>query len=1058
MRLDTGKYYLKLQQTESADTSAPYQIEILSNNNFVEMEPNNTYQDASMLQESEPTYGFLSSSEDIDFFDINNSETSYKQLIFECPNSNKDFWINIYKETDQHFVHKISIDNGGPVVFPLGLNEGTYYFRISGNETIYPYSIKIINTDAPVEIESNNTYQDATLLPEDIPLTGILSETSDYDFFTFKILAPGYYNLVLENSGSGNYLVSLYKDSVQYMINGMEIKHSKTQTLPLGLSIGRYYVKVSGNVINQSYKLTLQSSQNSNVEVESNNTIRYANALSQENEKQGRIFYADDIDYFGFLLAEPTVFNIDFNTSSQTADYKVSLMDDRKNEFYYKLSENGKDIILKANRDAGTYYLKIQNNGTVVPYNDYQIRIYADPEVNPGHSIQGISSLVGIRIDTPDQSFDVGNSYVLNASGIYSDASYRLLENVQFSSLNKQIAMINQDNTIKGFMDGYVSVVATYKRFTNKKIITIGKPVENIDDPEINVNQQKHGTLILLAGGGITDQTNRTFRNIQDLCDLVYRRFQHRFFSNEDIYYINPVSTGHDLDGDGFDNGIVDDSSPSIDSLEKAVNIWAKDQKTQGPLYLYLIGQGTPDQFLITPDEILPSAKLDEILDVFQNCTGRQVIVFFEACYSGSFINDLVVSGENRIVVTSTDDQTNTYMEYADSFCMYFTEGLLYNKSIFDSWKYARDILLTHNIVLANMNPLLDEGIPVSSPKIFVGGNFNLPNMSPIFTAYSNDISITANTTQIFYAEISNFKEIDSVWAIVEPPDYQLSQENDQFITQSSELPSFQLLDDDMDGRYEGTYNDFKYHEDYRMLIYAKNSDGDISASPTIIIDVINGEKLLKAPDLYKTSNDTDFFQKPTFNWKNVRAAQTYTLQYSDHKDFTNVNEVRDIAQTQYTIPNASSLTQGKWYWRVKSIDSNGNESDFSLPNTAMLQQYTYSWYTGEWNFCYEGRQTRQIYCLQNESKIVDDILCESPKPVSQQTCFNYYWITSAWGDCINGVQERVVSCQRSDNEIVDDHYCIATQPASEQSCTQTGTDDNKDDKSNCFITILKYH
>jgi hypothetical protein len=80
VRLDTGKYYLTLQRTESADTSDPYQIEILSNNNFVEMEPNNTYQDASMLQEREPTYGFLSSSEDIDFFDINISETSYKRL------------------------------------------------------------------------------------------------------------------------------------------------------------------------------------------------------------------------------------------------------------------------------------------------------------------------------------------------------------------------------------------------------------------------------------------------------------------------------------------------------------------------------------------------------------------------------------------------------------------------------------------------------------------------------------------------------------------------------------------------------------------------------------------------------------------------------------------------------------------------------------------------------------------------------------------------------------------------------------------------------------------
>ena len=58
------------------------------------------------------------------------------------------------------------------------------------------------------------------------------------------------------------------------------------------------------------------------------------------------------------------------------------------------------------------------------------------------------------------------------------------------------------------------------------------------------------------------------------------------------------------------------------------------------------------------------------------------------------------------------------------------------------------------------------------------------------------------------------------------------------------ELPSFELVDEDgglFDGVFEGTFGDFVYSGDYRVVFYARNADGLVTASPPTIVTVTGG-------------------------------------------------------------------------------------------------------------------------------------------------------------------------------------------------------------------------
>jgi hypothetical protein len=75
---------------------------------------------------------------------------------------------------------------------------------------------------------------------------------------------------------------------------------------------------------------------------------------------------------------------------------------------------------------------------------------------------------------------------------------------------------------------------------------------------------------------------------------------------------------------------------------------------------------------------------------------------------------------------------------------------------------------------------------------------------------------------------------------------------------------------------------------------------------------------------------------KPTFRWSEPEGVQTYTLIIDDDSDFSSpVQELTDLTDNSENLTTV--LSDGTYYWRVKAIDSAGNESDWSSSFTLII-------------------------------------------------------------------------------------------------------------------------
>jgi hypothetical protein len=213
-----------------------------------------------------------------------------------------------------------------------------------------------------------------------------------------------------------------------------------------------------------------------------------------------------------------------------------------------------------------------------------------------------------------------GNTQTLTAKAGDSDASATVITPL-WTPLDPAIATVDGAGFVTAISEGRTSIVAAFGGITGKFDLKVGAPP--------HVVKQHCGNLILVAGGGIED-TNTLKESTQYLSDLLYKRFKSRLFADEDICYMNPLPW-HDLDGDGYGDNIVDDTTPTVAKFGQTITTWAASQDTDGPLYVYMIDHGGIDNFMIFPDQIVTANQLNQYLDAFQTQTSRKVVVMIEA-------------------------------------------------------------------------------------------------------------------------------------------------------------------------------------------------------------------------------------------------------------------------------------------------------------------------------------------------------------------------------------------------------------------------------------------
>ncbi|MFC1994745.1 kelch repeat-containing protein [Chloroflexota bacterium] len=124
----------------------------------------------------------------------------------------------------------------------------------------------------------------------------------------------------------------------------------------------------------------------------------------------------------------------------------------------------------------------------------------------------------------------------------------------------------------------------------------------------------------------------------------------------------------------------------------------------------------------------------------------------------------------------------------------------------------------------------------------------------------------------------------------------------------------------------EGTY-----YWDVRVADAAGNmSDWTAPWSFTVDVSLPAAPSLLSPEDGDYTNNTT-----PEFDWTDVYdpSGTTYDLQVDDDDLFGNPEvDVTGVLVSAYTLVAGEALAEGAYYWRVRTMDGGGNQSDWTLP------------------------------------------------------------------------------------------------------------------------------
>jgi hypothetical protein len=403
---------------------------------------------------------------------------------------------------------------------------------------------------------------------------------------------------------------------------------------------------------------------------------------------------------------------------------------------------------------------------------------------------------------------------------------------------------------------------------------------------------------------------------------MAYQKFQARNFTDEDIYFLTQTVV-HDLNGDGYDDGIVDDPAPTKEAVLTAISGWAAAQPANGPLYLYLVDHGAPQSFQVASGQILTAIQLKAALDAFQQATGRPVVVIIEACYSGSFVAPLTNPAYDRLVLTSVDAQHPAYLstDGATSYSAFLLANLYQGKSISDGLDLTKGDLATIGLPYKNMAPQVEGTAALKGLK--VGGDFALAGIFPELTNTTTAQTINANETLTLSTEASSLLGGLTVWTVIIPPDYTPPAVSGDFVSVVDELPRVVLVDEDpatkiMDGVYQGSYADFTVTGAYQVVFYAKDSENNLVRSTPVTITVNNGVDLPTtttmpasttttiAPTSSSTTSTTTATEPSTTTQTSSTSTTTAT---SAAPTTTTSSSTATLSTTSTTMPGNASVT-----------------------------------------------------------------------------------------------------------------------------------------------------
>ncbi|MBF0565019.1 MAG: hypothetical protein HQK89_07245 [Nitrospirae bacterium] len=359
---------------------------------------------------------------------------------------------------------------------------------------------------------------------------------------------------------------------------------------------------------------------------------------------------------------------------------------------------------------------------------------------------------------------------------------------------------------------------------------------------------------IIVAGSG-PYPGNNLWDATQLNANFAWRTLSYQGYTKDTIYYLS-YAGNLEPDGNGGYYDIVN-ASPSNANLKYAITTWAQGAND---VVIYITGHGGPGTFKIGASEILNASDLATWLNTLQSAITGKIIFIYDACYSGSFIPQLVApSGRTRINVTSASSTEEAAFASGGSVSFsYFFWGSVFNGAkVYNAYSTAKNSI---NLTYAKQNALIDDdGDGIGGEKtdgnlsknVIIGNGNSYAADFPTIGSVSQPQTLNGGTTAKIRADnVTTTGSIQRVWAIVTPPNFTPPAPGQPITNQ----PTFDFIS--VGGNaYEGSYGNFTVYGTYNIAIFVLDDKSNLSLPLATTVTQTAGNPTNTDPQAAITAN-----------------------------------------------------------------------------------------------------------------------------------------------------------------------------------------------------------
>jgi len=226
-------------------------------------------------------------------------------------------------------------------------------------------------------------------------------------------------------------------------------------------------------------------------------------------------------------------------------------------------------------------------------------------------------------------------------------------------------------------------------------------------------------------------------------------------FTKETIKYLSHNNlTYKDLGGESIEHV---DITPTADNFKDAIETWALEEPKANNLIIYLSDHGEENLlFLDGEDESFSSKDLYESIEKIKQQINGQIIVIYDACYSGSFLSEFSQIKDDKIIfiASSQGKETSKYgLGGGISFSNFFWGKVLNGENIINSYLYTKSAMKQFQkpqIMINGVNYSEAEEYTLKqlpSYSVAIGSGTQMWIQSPVID--SSDISLSINDSAL---------------------------------------------------------------------------------------------------------------------------------------------------------------------------------------------------------------------------------------------------------------------------------------------------------------------